>query len=318
MARMLHVPALAAAPQLYTAILLQAVLESNIFCEVVLLYYKIASILTCNEKQPVRWGRPAANTDGLDMIDFAGRRVVVTGAGGGVGRALVKVLHDCGARIVACDQEGADLSAEGIVETHHFDLVDDAAVLEACAGICKKEPPVAVISNAGWTRAETLADITVEALTHEMDLNFRSAAILSHAMLPAMRNQPSGAAFVFVSSVNALMHYGNPAYAAAKAALHAWMRSIATEEGRNGIRANIVVPGSIKTDAWTHRIAQKPEILGAVSRLYPLGRLVEPVEVARAIAFLASPQASGITGTALPVDAGLTAGNLPFLEQIAN
>jgi NAD(P)-dependent dehydrogenase (short-subunit alcohol dehydrogenase family) len=252
------------------------------------------------------------------MIDFAGRRVVVTGAGGGVGSALVEVLSECGAKVVACDVEGADLSAPAIAEAHHFDLLDDAAVEEACGRICANGAPAAVISNAGWTRAETLRDVSTAALTHELNLNFRSAALLSQAFLPAMRNQPSGAAFVFVSSVNALAHYGNPAYSAAKAALHAWMRAIATEEGRNGIRANIVIPGSIRTAAWTHRIEKKPEILETIGRLYPLGRLVEPIEVARAIVFLASPWASGITGAALPVEAGLTAGNLPFLEQIAS
>ena len=84
------------------------------------------------------------------------------------------------------------------------------------------------------------------------------------------------------------------------------MRAIATEEGKNGIRANAVVPGSIKTPAWAHRIKENPAILDAVSRLYPLGRLVEPVEVANTVAFLASPLASGITGAAIPVDAGIS------------
>ena len=176
--------------------------------------------------------------------------------------------------------------------------------------------PAAVISNAGWTRAETLADVSQAALDHEMNLNFRSAALLSKALLPALRNQPQGAAFVFISSVNAQAHFGNPAYAAAKAALNAWMRAIATEEGRNGIRANAVVPGSIRTGAWEHRLASNPEILATVGKLYPLGRLVEPAEVARAAAFLASPFASGITGATLNVDAGLMASNLPFLNQI--
>jgi NAD(P)-dependent dehydrogenase (short-subunit alcohol dehydrogenase family) len=252
------------------------------------------------------------------MIDFGGDRVVLTGAAGGVGSALVKVLSACGARVVACDREGTDLTAEGIVERYHFDLLDDTAVADTAAQIKRGEPPAAVISNAGWTRAETLADVTTETLDREMDLNFRSAALLTSALLPLMRNRSSGAAFVFVSSVNALSHCGNPAYSAAKAALNAWMRAIATEEGKNGVRANAVVPGSIRTGAWDHRIAEKPDILAAVSRLYPLGRLVEPAEVARAAAFLASPAASGITGVTLNVDAGLMAGNLPFLEQISS
>jgi NAD(P)-dependent dehydrogenase (short-subunit alcohol dehydrogenase family) len=251
------------------------------------------------------------------MIDFGGRRVVITGAGGGLGKALVSVFHRCDAFIVACDTDAADLSAEEIGERHRFDLLDEPAIRAACREICSAGAPAAFISNAGWTRAETLADLTDESLRKEMDLNFHGAAIMSRGLLPSMRNQPDGAAFVFVSSVNALAHYGNPAYSAAKAALHAWARALATEEGRNGIRANVVVPGSIRTDAWTHRLAEKPAVLAAVTRLYPLGRIVEPAEVAQAIAFLASPLASGITGAVLPVDAGISASNLPFLEQIA-
>ena len=250
------------------------------------------------------------------MIDFGGRSVIVTGAGGGLGKALVQVLAACNARVIACDVEGMDLSAGGIAEAHRFDLLDDAAVADFAARTTGA-PPAAVISNAGWTRAETLASVTTEALDREMNLNFRSAALLSQALIPSMRNQPGGSAFVFVSSVNAIAHFGNPAYAAAKAGLLAWMRAIATEEGGNGIRANGIVPGSIRTGAWEHRIAEKPEILASVSRLYPLGRLVEPAEVARAAVFLASPAASGITGVSLNVDAGLLASNLPFLNEIA-
>lgn len=251
------------------------------------------------------------------MIDFKGRTVVVTGAGGGVGSALVEVFCELGARVVACDVEGSDLSRPEIAQAHHFDLLDDRAIAAFADHICKEAPPAAVVSNAGWTRAETLPSVSTEALDREMNLNFRSAALLTQAFLPAMRRRPEGAAFVFISSVNAFVHCGNPAYSAAKAALNAWMRAVATEEGRNGVRANVVVPGSIRTGAWDHRIAQEPGILASVSKLYPLGRLVEPVEVARAAAFLASPFASGITGTTLNVDAGLLAGNLPFLELIS-
>lgn len=252
------------------------------------------------------------------MIDFGGRRVVVTGAAGGVGRNLVKVLGECKARVVACDREGMDIFGESIAEAHFFDLFDDRAVTEFATKVCDGDCPAAVISNAGWTRAETLDDLTTEAFDQEMSLNFRSATLLSREFLPAMRNQSGGAAFVFISSINALVHCGNPAYAAAKAALNAWMRAIATEEGKNGIRANAVVPGSIRTGAWDHRIARQPNILSSVSHLYPLGRLVEPAEVARAAVFLASPAASGITGATLSVDAGLLAGNLPFLDAITD
>lgn len=263
-------------------------------------------------------GSPQAREEkNRNMIDFEQRRVVITGAAGGIGRSLVETFAACGAAVVACDVEGADLSAPGIVEAHHFDLLDDDAVERAARAVAAAGAPAAVISNAGWTRAETLADVSREALSHELDLNLRSAAVLSQALLPAMRDQPGGAAFVFISSVNAFAHFGNPAYSAAKAGLVAWMRSIATEEARHGVRANVVAPGSVRTAAWAHRLERDPSIAESVARLYPAGRLVEPFEVARAAAFLASPWASGITGTALPVDGGILAGNLPFLEQIA-
>lgn len=264
-----------------------------------------------------RGGRADFRWLGQEMFDFKERRIVITGAGGGLGRALVKLFRDCNATIVACDLPSADLSGEEIVERHLFDLTNEDAIRQACEKICSSGAPAAFISNAGWTRAETLGDLTDASLSREMNLNFHGAAVMSHALLASMRNQPEGAAFVFISSVNALAHYGNPAYSAAKAALHAWARAIATEDGRNGVRANVVVPGSIRTDAWTHRLAQNPAILASVSRLYPLGRIVEPAEVAQAVVFLASPLAGGITGAVLPVDAGITASNLPFLDHIA-
>lgn len=251
------------------------------------------------------------------MIDFEGRRVVITGAAGGIGRAMVETFARCGAAVVACDLEGTELSSPDISEVHRFDLLDDDAVLQAAGAITAAGPLAAVISNAGWTRAETLEDVTPEALSRELDLNLRSAAVLSQALLPAMREQEKGAAFVFISSVNALAHFGNPAYAAAKAGLNAWMRALAVEEAPHGIRANAIAPGSVRTPAWDHRLARDPQIAGSVARLYPLGRLVEPQEVARAAAFLASPAASGITGVTLPVDGGILSGNLSFLEQIA-
>jgi NAD(P)-dependent dehydrogenase (short-subunit alcohol dehydrogenase family) len=117
--------------------------------------------------------------------------------------------------------------------------------------------------------------------------------------------------------VNAVTHLGNPAYSAAKAGLNAWARGVAAEEGAHGIRANVVAPGSTRTAAWEHRIARDPSIVDRVAALYPLGRLVEPEEVANATLFLASPLASGITGITLPVDCGFTSSHLPFIREIA-
>jgi len=249
------------------------------------------------------------------MITFSDARIVVTGAGGGVGSALVDVLSCAGARVIGCERPGGVLPEAGLAESRRFDLTDSQATDSAAEAILAGGTPAAVVLNAGATAAETMDDITDAAFAHEMALNFEGGARLSRALLPAMR-AAGGGAFVFVSSVNAAMHFGNPAYAAAKAAALAWMRAIAVEEGRYGLRANAVMPGSIRTPAWDARIAADPGLFEKVRRLYPMNRLVEPAEVARAAAFLASGAASGITGAVLPVDAGILAGNRPFLDLI--
>lgn len=250
------------------------------------------------------------------MINFSGQRVVITGAAGGVGRALVETFKAYGAEIVAYDVQDADFSNLQIEEIHRFDLTDTDAMRKAAAATCQdKQPPVAIINNAGWTRAETMKDVTPQLLDYELDLNFRAVAALSQEFLPIMRQH--GGNFVFISSLNALAHFGNPAYAAAKAGLLAWSRAIATEEGRNNIRSNAIVPGSIRTSAWTDRLEADPALADRLEVLYPLGRFVFPKEVAQTAAFLASSLASGITGVTLPVDAGISAGNLPFFDEIS-
>ncbi len=133
-----------------------------------------------------------------------------------------------------------------------------------------------------------------------------------------MRRDRADRNFIFIASINALAHFGNPAYSAAKSGILAWMRAIATEAGRDGVRSNAIIPSSIRTAAWDHRLTADPTVLDRISRLYPLGRLITPEEVAHAALFLASPLASGISGIALNVDAGLTAGNLTFVDAITS
>lgn len=246
------------------------------------------------------------------MIRLEGKRTVITGAGGGVGTALTAGFAAAGAQVVACDAEGPDLP-EG-VEQHRFDLTDGDAVDAAAAAIVARGAPGIVVSNAGITKAETMPDVDPPALEWELALNYTGAARLTSALLPSMR--ADGGAFIFMASVNGLTHHGNPAYSAAKAALLAWMRAIAVEEGRHAIRANAIAPGSVRTPAWDARIAADPEVLDKARGLYPLGRFVTPEEVAQVALFLASPMASGVTGVTMPVDAGLMAGNLPFINAI--
>ncbi|WP_237151767.1 SDR family oxidoreductase [Oryzibacter oryziterrae] len=250
------------------------------------------------------------------MWDFSGSKVMITGAGGGIGRVVVDLFTAAGADVTAIDRDGKLLEPLNCAEKLVFELEDGLKISAVLADhVARNGAPDIVVSNAGYTRAETLDDLNETAFLREIDINLTGSYRVINAVLPAMRAAGRGS-IVAVASVNGLAHFGNPAYSAAKAGLIAFIRSIAVELGRDGIRANAVCPGSVMTPAWDHRFARDPAIREKLLGLYPLGRLVTPKEVAQTIAFLASPFASGITGTALAVDAGLTAGQLPFIREI--
>ncbi|ANG97651.1 SDR family oxidoreductase [Brucella pseudogrignonensis] len=250
--------------------------------------------------------------------EFAGKSVLITGAGGGVGTALVQLFSSRGARIIGCDTSIDVMQADGFDSRHAFDLLDRNALENAANDIMASDGvPDIVINNAGWTRSESFEELDQAAINREIDLNLTGVSAVSTAIAKKMAARGHGT-FVFISSVNALSHFGNPAYAAAKAGINAFARALAVEYGQNGLRANVVCPGSIHTSAWDHRIAKDPAVFDKLRRLYPLGRIVKVNEVAEAVAFLASDRASGITGTILPVDAGLMAGCRPFIDDILN
>lgn len=252
----------------------------------------------------------------MTHTDFAGKTVLVTGAGGGLGQAIVAEFHRLGGTLAACDLTESALASLPPCERHVFDLSDrTAAAAAATAIVTAGRVPDVLVNNAGWTRADAFGGMTADEAAAEIDMNLTGVVAFTLPIVAAMATRGHGA-IVFVSSVNALQHLGNPAYSAAKAGINGFARAIAVEYGRSGIRANIVCPGSIRTPAWDHRIARDATIPAKLAKHYPLGRIVNTNEVAQAIAFLASDRASGITGVTLPVDAGLTAGNAAFISDI--
>jgi NAD(P)-dependent dehydrogenase (short-subunit alcohol dehydrogenase family) len=245
-----------------------------------------------------------------------GKTVLISGAGGGIGQSLVKAFRDAGASVVGADREASMLEGLDLVGRVYFDQADPKATRASVERYLGEHgAPDAVVSNAGFTRAEHFGQVDDDVWASELAINLNGAYAMTDPIVNAMAKRGSGS-LVFISSVNALAHFGNPAYAAAKAGLVAYAKAIAVERGGEGVRANVVAPGSVRTPAWDHRLAGDPTLLDNVLPHYPLGRMVLPVEVANAALFLCSDAASGITGTVLPVDAGLMAGNLRFVDEV--
>lgn len=256
-------------------------------------------------------------------MSFAGKTVAITGAAGGIGQALCRHFAAAGANIAAIDRSEA-LPAFMVedwaksVKTAHVvaDVGDRAAVAAAFAQLTKALGPTGIlVNNAGFSSHPTFARTSPESWNHEVNGNLNSAYYCAHAVLDGMK-QLGGGSIVAIGSVNGLGALGDPAYSAAKAGMISLTQSLAVEYGRFNIRANIVLPGTVRTPLWKIRAAKDPRVLETLRKWYPLGRIADPEDVAATVAFLASDAAAAITGVALPVDCGLTAGNIVMAREL--
>ena len=199
---------------------------------------------------------------------------------------------------------------------HVADIGEPAEVERAFASLTGALGPVDIlVNNAGGSAHRTFARTDPAGWRQNINVNLDSAYYCARAVIPGMLAKRSGV-IINISSVNGLSALGDPAYSAAKAAMISLTRSLAQEYGPYGVRANIVLPGTIHTPVWEKRAAKDPKVLETLRRWYPLGRIVEPVDIARAAGFLASDAASAITGVALPVDCGLTSGNFVMRREL--
>jgi NAD(P)-dependent dehydrogenase (short-subunit alcohol dehydrogenase family) len=256
-------------------------------------------------------------------MTFEDKVVAITGAAGGVGRSLCRYFIDQGAKVAAIDKKTSvesllsDLKATPeTFASAVADIGEPAEVERALASLTGALGPVDVlVNNAGGSSQRTLARTDPTGWRHDIKVNLDSAYYCAQAVIPGMLAKHSGV-IINIGSVNGLSALGDPAYSAAKAAMISLTRSLAQEYGPYGIRANIVLPGTVRTPLWEKRAAKDPSVLETLRRWYPLGRIVEPVDIARAVGFLASDAASAITGVALPVDCGLTSGNIVMRGEL--
>lgn len=246
------------------------------------------------------------------------RIALVTGAAHGIGRVISLRLAAEGASVAVLDLDGggAEATAAMIRDAggRSFATQADIANMVELAGAVNEAedalgPIDILVNNAAYTAAGDLKSISLDAWHKEIDVNVNGTYHCLRVLLPKMTERKGGV-IVNIASVNGVRYFGNPAYSAAKAALINLTQSVASEYGRHGIRCNAILPGSVRTDNITWKIRQErdPDVFRKLAKWYPLGRVAEPDDVAKAVSFLASEDAGYITGVALPVDGGLLAG----------
>lgn len=248
-------------------------------------------------------------------IDLAGATALVTGAGQGVGREIARTLASAGAVVLVNDIQ-ADRAEEVVAEIAAaggsgraavFDVTDWTTVqaaIEAAGGVD------IVVNNAGNSGAgsfqlKPVAESDPADWEPFLRVNLYGAMYCTRAALPSMISRGTGRIITVISDTARLGEPQMAAYSAAKAGAAGFMRSVAAEVGRYGITSNCLSLGTMRTPmAGLDRETQDPEGIRKLLRGYAIRRRGEPADVGGAVAFLASPMASWITGQTIPINGG--------------
>lgn len=240
--------------------------------------------------------------------------VILTGAGGDIGRAITARLRAAGRPVAALDVSRAALERieeKGAAPLRRIvadvrDLVSiEAAVAEAEAAL---GPVDVLVNNAGGITAPSLRATREADWLADIDLNLNGPFRCIHTLMEKFIARGQGT-IVNVASVNGLGIFGHPGYSAAKAGLIHLTKFCATELGKYGIRTVAVCPGSVRTQAWQARARANPGILEKALEWYPSRDICGPEDVATLIATLLDPQFRLMNGAVISIDGGLTAGS---------
>lgn len=240
------------------------------------------------------------------------RTAFITGVCGGIGSATAAAFHGDGWRVVGMDQRlpGAEIPLDRFCRA---DFADSRAIFDMLNALDDEASVDALVNNAGCAMDKPFLETSVDEWQHTMDVNVRSAFIMSQRLM--LRLAERGGAVVNVSSVHAVATSpGCAVYAASKGALVALTRAMALEVATLGVRVNAILPGAVDTPMLRAGLSRSNPIKGVEEALLslaartPLGVIGHPSEIASAIVFLADLRRSAfMTGQALIVDGGATA-----------
>jgi 3-oxoacyl-[acyl-carrier protein] reductase len=248
-----------------------------------------------------------------------GHVAIVTGAAKGIGRAIAQRLAEEGAKLALGDIDGAELkrTADGIaakggeVITLVGDVTDEGPAAALIDATVQRFGQIDIlVNNVGGSRNAKVWDMKVEDWDFVLRLNLRGTFLCTRAAVPHMMRRKSGRIVCISSGARegtpwTAYYQGGSAYSAAKAGIHGFIRDVALELAEHGINVNAVAPGPIDTERAGANLKKLNETVEySPNKMTPLGRLGQPEEIANVVLFLASPEASYITGHTLPATGG--------------